>query len=63
MNKLSYEYTNRYGVKSNISTYEEVAALKKKDGGSFKAIYTPVYEEFKVGSKKRVRPKATPPIC
>jgi hypothetical protein len=63
MNKLSYEYTNRNGVKSNISTYEEAVALKKKDGGSFKAIYTPIYEKFKVGSKKRVRPKATSPIC
>ena len=62
MTRLSYEYTNRDGVKTNISSYEEVVALKAKNGGSFKAVYTPIYEGFKAGSKIRVRRKAVAPV-
>lgn len=42
MTKLTYEYTDRQGNVTEVKTMPEVEALISRQGGHYKAIYTPI---------------------
>lgn len=56
MTKLSYEYIGTNGQTKTFTSFAAVQAEVDRCGGHYKAIYTPVYEEFKyTGKRKRIK--------
>ena len=46
MTKVSYEITLPNGSKVNEVSYQKTLAVIAKNGGHFKAVYTPIVKDF-----------------